>query len=239
VTTAIFNPNPRIELLQLSTGSVCLTIDDALLDPEELVRAVMAGRELFAPVDINFYPGVVCAAPERVAAALAQFFNQHIRRYFDARRLLQMHCRVSMVTSPPQNLEPIQSLCHRDRTSLDPRHSIQASVLYLFRDPDLGGTSFYEARQQPEQTDALFRDAVALERAQFFSKYGLQPGYLTGSNRYFTRIGRVHARWNRLIFFDGSHLHSGDITAPERLSADPASGRLTLNGFFTSRRHLR
>lgn len=239
MTTAIFNPDPRIELLQLSTGSVCLIIDDALLDPEELVRAVVARRELLAPADINFYPGLVCAAPERVATALAQFFNQHIRRYFDARRLLQMRCRVSMVTSPPQDLGPIQSLCHRDRTSLDPRHSIQASVLYLFRDPNLGGTSFYESCQPPEQTDALFRDALALERPQFFSKYGLPPGYLTQSNRYFTRIGCVPARWNRLIFFDGFHLHSGDIGAPDLLSADPAIGRLTLNGFFTSRRHLR
>jgi hypothetical protein len=47
------------------------------------------------------------------------------------------------------------------------------------------------------------------------------------------------AKWNRLIFYDGAMLHSGDIRRPEKLSADPRAGRLTLNGFFTSRRHAR
>jgi len=49
----------------------------------------------------------------------------------------------------------------------------------------------------------------------------------------------IDAKWNRLIFYDGAMLHSGDIRLPERLSADPRRGRLTLNGFFTSRRHAR
>ncbi len=50
----------------------------------------------------------------------------------------------------------------------------------------------------------------------------------------------VHVeRFNdRLIFYDGGMLHSSEITDPDRLSDDPLSGRLTLNGFFTSQRHL-
>jgi len=62
---------------------------------------------------------------------------------------------------------------------------------------------------------------------------------MIGSNRYFDRVASVPARWNRLIFYDGSLLHSGDIAAPDRLSADPQLGRLTLNGFFTCRRNAR
>ncbi|GAH33624.1 unnamed protein product, partial [marine sediment metagenome] len=54
---------------------------------------------------------------------------------------------------------------------------------------------------------------------------------------WFVHIGRVAAKWNRIVFYDGSMLHSGDIFAPDRLSADPLRGRLTLNGFFTSRRN--
>jgi hypothetical protein len=42
-----------------------------------------------------------------------------------------------------------------------------------------------------------------------------------------------------LIFYDGGLLHSGDITAPGKLSKDPVAGRLTLNGFFTCRRNLK
>jgi Family of unknown function (DUF6445) len=33
-------------------------------------------------------------------------------------------------------------------------------------------------------------------------------------------------------------LHSGDIAAPDKLTSDPLTGRLTLNGFFTSGRNL-
>ncbi len=38
--------------------------------------------------------------------------------------------------------------------------------------------------------------------------------------------------------YDGAMLHSGDILSPEKLASDPATGRLTLNGFFTSRRKV-
>jgi len=48
----------------------------------------------------------------------------------------------------------------------------------------------------------------------------------------------IPAKWNRLIFYDGGVLHSGDITAPQKLSNDPVAGRLTLNGFFTCRRNV-
>jgi hypothetical protein len=51
-------------------------------------------------------------------------------------------------------------------------------------------------------------------------------------------VGTVPGQWNRIIFYDGYVLHSGDILAPERLSADPSAGRLTLNAFFSSRRNL-
>jgi hypothetical protein len=61
---------------------------------------------------------------------------------------------------------------------------------------------------------------------------------MNDGNRYFRKVGGIDAKWNRLIFYDGDILHSGDIPAPERLSADPLTGRLTLNGFFTSRRNL-
>ena len=53
-------------------------------------------------------------------------------------------------------------------------------------------------------------------------------------NDYFECVATIAPRWNRMIFYDGSVLHSGDITAPELLSTLPSTGRLTLNGFFTS-----
>ena len=74
--------------------------------------------------------------------------------------------------------------------------------------------------------------------AQFIERYGLTPAYLCDDNAYFRRVATVPARWNRGIFYSGALLHSGQITAPERLAADPATGRLTVNFFFNCRRNL-
>jgi hypothetical protein len=46
----------------------------------------------------------------------------------------------------------------------------------------------------------------------------------------------VPAKWNRLIFYDGDVFHTSDIREAGKLSDDPDSGRLTLNGFFTCSR---
>src|SRR5258706_11875022 len=115
---------------------------------------------------------------------------------------------------------------------------MQASVLYLFQDPGMGGTSFYVPTRGRAETDALFQAATQAPADSARAKYQIEARYMDDNNPYFRRIGAVPAQWNRLIFYDGGMLHSWDIPAASRLSSDPSSGRLPLNGFFTSRRHL-
>ena len=232
-----FNAQPRIERIVLSESRSCFVIDDALLDPDRLVRFAVDQQIDFRMVDYNAYPGLLLPTPGEITNRLNDFFLAHIRRLFDARRVTTMHSRLAMVTLPPESLRPYQRICHSDDFQIDPRHSLQASVLYLFKDAALGGTSFYEPAVSPDELAQLFSDAATMSNAQFAQRYDLQPGYLFASNRYFRRIGGIEAKFNRVIFYDGALLHSGDITAPEKLSADPNAGRLTLNGFFTSRRH--
>jgi hypothetical protein len=234
---AVFNPRPRIERMPLGGGQFCYVIDDALLEPERFVEWSAAHGDAFRLVDYNAYPGNFLMMPAPIGDALQDFFVRHIRAFFDARRIVKMHCRLAMVTLPPQALRPYQWLCHTDRSGLDLAQSIQASVLYLFKDAGLGGTSFYAPARSVDETAQLFADSAALSSEAFSERYGIQPGYIHGSNDYFTCIGSVPARWNRLIFYDGSLLHSGDIPAPEKLSVDPRIGRLTFNGFFVCRRN--
>jgi hypothetical protein len=231
-----FNPNPRIERVPIVDGQWCYVIDDALRDPERLVQFASEQRDEFHVVDYNAYPGLLLPTPGEISEKLDAFFVDHLRRFFDARRVVHMHSRLAMVTLPPEQLRPYQRICHSDTMSPDPQHSLQASVLYLFRDASLGGTSFYVPKLPLPETRQLFSDASALTNAQFMRRYDIQPGYLYESNRYFHRAASVPAKWNRLIFYDGGLLHSGDIREPDRMSPDPRSGRLTLNGFFTSRR---
>src|SRR5690242_5859900 len=196
---APFNPAPRIEHVELANGAICHVIDDALRDPSAFVEWAAARGAEFRPVDFNAYPGNYVTMPAAIERALQDFFVTHIRSFFDARRLVKMNCRLSMVTLPPEKLRPYQWLCHTDRYGLDATQSIQASVLYLFKDPSLGGTSFYAPACSTDEIARLFADTTQLSNEAFTERYGIEPGYMRDSNAYFTRIGGVPARWHRLI----------------------------------------
>jgi Family of unknown function (DUF6445) len=234
----MFNAAASISAVPLGNGRHCHIIDGALTEPDALVE--WARRQSFTPPRGYPYPGLVLDAPPAVAQLMTEFFAQTVRGAMGVRRTLDSTTRLSLVTVPPDELEPRQWQCHRDRIAANPHEVLfAASVLYLFRDPALGGTSFYAPREQAAQTDRLIADSQALSAREFSARYGLTPGYMAGSNAYFERIASVPPAWNRMIVYDGSLFHSADIDQPERMSADPARGRLTLNGFFTCKRNAR
>jgi hypothetical protein len=231
----MFNPAPRTEAVPIAGLGHCLVIDDALTDPEGWVQFAIEHRERFATPAFNAYPGVELRLPDAVSARLDAFFAQHVRERLGARRTLRMYSRLSLVTRSPASLAPTQWICHRDRMELEPGRCVAACVLYLFDDPALGGTSFFAPRRSPRETAQLVHDSGAMAPSAFTARYGIEPGYPVDSNAWFDKVLTIAPRFNRLIFYDGMLFHAGDITAPEKLDADPRRGRLTLNGFFTCR----
>ena len=232
----MFNTNPKIDAVSIAGRHVCYVVDDAVLEPDRWIEYAMAHRDAFAMATFNAYPGLEFHLPETRSMLLDDFFRLHIRGLFHARRTLQMYSRLSMVTLAPVQLKPIQWLCHRDRMGVPPRQCIAASVLYLFKDENLGGTSFFMPRRSPEETEELMRFAATSAPDAFVAASGVEPNYLVDSNAYFERVCTIPAKWNRMIFYDGSLFHSPDIRAAHRLSAEPDRGRLTLNGFYTCSR---
>jgi Family of unknown function (DUF6445) len=229
----LFNPQASIESIPIGGGALCLVIDNALVEPDAMVdwAATQTFESSSAP-----YPGPVIAAPADVTQRMADHFARHARPRLGARRTQGASVRLSMVTTPPAQLVPCQWQCHRDRFGVAPPGlMIAASVLYLFHDPALGGTSFYAPRLSRAQTDRMIDDSLVLDAGSFGARYGLTPGYMTDGNAYFERTATVPAAWNRLIYYSGEIFHSGAIARPEQLDADPRRGRLTLNGFFTCR----
>ena len=224
------NPTPAVSTVPLPGGHQVVVIDDILLDPDGLVA--WASQQAFQPPAGFPYPGLVAGGPQALSDEFADHFAQHARARLRGSRTLAHDLRLSLVTTPPAQLDPRQWQCHRDRVSTDPATLYVASVLYLFRDPALGGTSFYVPRQSPAATERILYDSQALGAAAFGARYGLAAGYMDGSNAYFECVARVPAAWNRMILYDAGYFHSGDIARPDRLTPDPATGRLTLNCFF-------
>ena len=230
-----FNPHPKLRVVPLPGGSPCVVLDDVLTDPDRLVR--WAGIQTFGAPAGYPYPGVVLDAPPELAQRVADHFAQHVRGRLGARRTLSLSVRLSLITTPPQALAPVQWQCHRDRLAVERSGTLfAASVLYLFRDPALGGTSFYRPRIGPAEVERLVADSAAMDAASFSAHYGLAPGYMAGSNAYFEHVAQLPAAWNRMIAYDGSLFHSADVDPAAGFSDAPERGRLTLNGFVTCRR---
>jgi Family of unknown function (DUF6445) len=230
-TSITFNPSPQIQGIRFPNGQACFIIDNALVNPEVLVQLANDKADEFQTASFNAYPGVQLPMAADITR-LDEFFTLHIRGLVNARRTVRMHNRLAMVTMPPEQLQPRQWMPHRDSAGLDPGQCIAASVLYLFHDESLGGTSFFMPKKSTAETSLLVHDSGTIGRDAFAQKYNIAPGYCSESNDYFEKLYTVPAKWNRMVFYDGSIFHSGDIPHPEKMNTDPLTGRLTLNGFF-------
>nr|WP_315487669.1 DUF6445 family protein [uncultured Undibacterium sp.] len=231
----IFNPNPHIQTIKLANGESCFVIDNALSDPDFWFKVALEQADDFTlagNAKFPAYPGVELHMSDEINEAITQFFLQHIRTKLNARRLIHAVSRFSMMSLQYDQLRPAHCLCHRDLGG--PEGSMRgASVLYLFKDESLGGTSFYVPKKSEKETASLVHDSLHMTAQYFEEKYGVEQKYMQGSNAYFEQIGSVPAKWNRIIFYDGNIHHTADIVDEKKLSKDPSVGRLTMNGFFT------
>ena len=232
----MFNPHPRLARLNIGGLHDVWVADEVLLEPDTLRQCAIAGRANFQAAPYNAYPGLEWRQGPEVDSPLSEFFMLHLRQKLGARRTLGMYSRLSLATLQPPQLRPLQRLCHRDRLGVEAGQSVAACTLYLFDNPSLGGTSFYLPKRPIETINADTRRWAAMNDAAFTAEMAAPPAYLAASNADFELAAVVPAAFNRAVFYDGSHFHSSHLTRPELLSADPAVGRLTLNGFFICRR---
>nr|WP_293499786.1 DUF6445 family protein [Roseateles sp.] len=235
VPQAIINPDARLDTVTLDGGAIVYVVDDFARDPDALVAQAAAGR--FERIPGHPYPGPQLPLPDAVAAELDSFFRRRLGAELRMGAALGMSARFSRVAQEAATLDPRQRICHRDDSGLAAGEMVSASVHYLFKDAQLGGTVFFRSRMSDADTRQFLHDASTLDASAFGDRYGIPPGYMTDSNRYFEVIGRVPAKWNRAIFYDGAIFHSGDIRwAAGRAGYEAGLGRLTVNAFFKSRR---
>jgi hypothetical protein len=207
-------------------------IDDFLADPRPLLEAARAAR--YSPCDgaaeRKGYPGVRGPVPAGYSAELTALMDPLMRQNFGVPAELPLRkseCAFSLTTVPPDALGPLQRTPHFDAST--PHH--MAVLLYLCGS-EHGGTAFYRHKATGVQ------QVTAANREAFLARYNDElaarppaPHYFSDSDAHFEFLGMMPARFNRLVVYRGSLLHSA-IVSPPRLSADPRAGRLTVNSFY-------
>jgi hypothetical protein len=225
----MFNPNAQAVLTKIGNRSVVI-VDDVLADPDALVETAWRNAQAFTEAPGNAFPGPELPLPDSGVEAFAKLLAVTAAPLFGLEAIVSAHARLSMVTRAAADLQPIQRVCHRDRLEVKEGQGVVAGVLYLFNRTELGGTNFFTARD-PQAIDGHMARWAQQTNEAFSAETGLAPGYMTDSNLWFECQGHVPARYNRMIWYDGSQFHGSHIQQPELLSADPSVRRLTLNVF--------
>jgi Family of unknown function (DUF6445) len=219
--------NPQFEAISL-TDQQLVSLDNFLADPQHAI--LQASLQNFAKITPQ-YPGVRAALDPAVCKAWLAQLAPLLDPWFGggASRCWEMQAWYSLVTSPPQALAPIQRLPHVDGTDPDQI----AMMLYLHKTGH-GGTGFFRhraTRLSSLTAEAFGRYAEAVSAD--YQRTGMPPAaYPTDGAPHFERIHVAEGRFNRAVFYRGNILHSGVIDNAAPLSADPRTGRLTINAFF-------
>lgn len=202
-------------------------VDDFAPDPEALRR--FAADSQFEPAG-DHYPGIRAALPNaylgQASDTLALVFKE---AFAITGRVRVLDARFSIVTALQSELTLVQRLPHVDATA-----SGRLAMVHYLGAEELGGTAFYRHRSTGFETINDARSATyfaALER-----EIALHPplGYIAGDAPLFERIDEVAARFNRAVFYRSHLLHSGAVPPDTPLPSDPATGRLTVTGFFAA-----
>ena len=240
--TIKINARAEVQVRQIDADSQCVIVDDFLKHPESLVEFACNNADAFELQEIG-YPGVLCDVDHNAMSNFHSFLKTRMSRLFSFMKGdIRLTTYLSMATRQPDDLAPLQRLCHSDPRQ-QPERRNYAALVYLFEDESLGGTGFYRWKER-----ALIEEATALEMEKagsslgflqrHFEMYREAPCYMAGSNEVAELLLEVPARFNRFVFYSGDLPHSAHIPHPERLTTDFAKGRLTLNCFASVKPRL-
>jgi hypothetical protein len=176
------------------------------------------------------YPGVRAALDPAVCAAWAEQLAPLLAAHFGpADTRWAMQAWVSLVTTLPAQLAPIQCFPHVDGTDAG-----QIAMMLYLHDSPHGGTAFF--RHRSSGLSALSAETFPAYRAELeadVARSGLPPAaYPTDGAPHFERLHATTGAFNSAVFYRGNILHSGVIDNAAPLPADPRTGRLTINAFL-------
>jgi len=206
-----------------------IVIDNFLEDAESLIEFCVASAA-FNNAD-SFYPGLRMPAPKLYIQAIHYYLGSLLDATFGLKKDMWQTGRslYSMVVTPPAQLKVQQCIPH-----IDSFNRGDLACVHFLCDESKGGTSLYRHKK----TGFEYIDPKRLEEYNqcVIAQGGIdiqQKSYMNGSTDLFEQIACIDAKFNRLVIYPGSVLHSGNIAPDFSFDPDPKTGRLTLNSFIT------
>lgn len=226
--------NPQWEVVSVGNERLPVLVVDGLAAVPEALLDFATSAPGFGPRAGDYYPGIRKPLPGVYAENLCCAFGEALSEVFQlpaGATPEPMVCTLSIATTPPERLRPIQRLPHFDSSDPD-----QLAVVHYLCPPQFGGTAFYRHRASGmESIDADRLQGYATELKQQVMASPPQ-GYAGGDSELFEQTARFDARFNRALIYRGNQLHSGLINSAVGLCADPRAGRLTATSFIRFRR---
>lgn len=206
-----------------------VVIEDFVPDPAALRAAAAAAR--FESAGAH-YPGIRAAVPSSYLAQVRSTLGPVFREVFGVSEAVSvLDVRFSIVTTPPPALSLEQRLPH-----VDALETGRLALVHYLGEVDGDGTAFYRHRATGFETidhDRSARYFASLDAD--LRRHPPPPAYLHGDTPVFERIGDFAGGYNRALVYRGRLLHCGAIRPDAVLPTDPATGRLTITGFFAAR----
>lgn len=216
----------RVQLIGTERQPV-VVIDDALALPAKWrALARTSDYQQIGP----YYPGLRAPIARDLAEALREGMAPLIARVFAIDPVPQvLECFFSIVTTPPERLEPIQRLPH-----FDGLEAARIAILIFLSDANQGGTGFYRQRATGYETvDATRFATFDAALKQGVARHGLpSAAYIASDTPLYERIAHIEAQPNRALIYRSHALHCAAVPRGAELPADPDAGRLSINAFL-------
>jgi len=226
-----FNDSAAVKVVHVGRRGIAITlIDNVLQDPESV--AALGFSASYSEDRSNLYPGMRAPMPESFSSAFRVWLTRILQRtgvLGSQRAIADLTSFFSVVTTPSEDLLPIQRIPHYDST--DP--GLLAAVIYLCP-PRFSGTSFYRHRRTGyEEITTENQKNYQLALAQDMRVHGPpQREYVNGDSQLFELIFSNELKFNSAIVYPGRMLHAGTIDRQLRRPQDKSEWRLTITALF-------
>ncbi len=220
---------PRVSVRRIGNEREPVAIIDGFSADPCALRQV-ATEQVYEPAG-RHYPGIKAPLPQTYLRDQGAVIGAVLREVFGlAVKVTVLEARFSIVVATGDALSLEQRLPHVD--ALEPGRT---ALIHYLVPSGTDGTAFYRHRSTGFETVDADRSPAYLAALNAELKNETPvPGFIAGDTPLFERTARLDGIYNRALLYRSRLLHSGAISPGAMLPADPATGRLTITGFFAS-----